>query len=346
MAAFRLTPIARARSARRPFRTITSLWDGGPPPRPSFHSTAEVEFDMGTFGTSRESLPHFEDRLVLGHQGLRVSPSCIGHVGSPDTIEAAFEAGINFFFISADLHWPWYEGTRQGVRQLLKHRPASREQIVVAGVSYLMAPLTEHCLPFRELLQEIPELRRIDLLIAGAAYGKEYGERLPAYEKRRREQWLGARAIGTTFHDRAAALWAIQDRLIDLAFVRYNPAHAGARKDLFPHVPSAVPAREAAANGKDARTLLFCFNSTSAHLTSEELKDLGLNEHPSWSPEITDHYRYVLTRPEVNGILMAPETPEELEGIARALVKGPLTIEEESYLVDLASHLVNEASIG
>src|SRR5439155_21705368 len=144
----------------------------------------------------------------------------------------------------------------------------------------------------------------------------------------------------------AAALCAIQDHLIDVAFVRYNPAHAGARKDLFPHVQSAVPAREAAANGKDARTLLFCFNSTSAYLTSEELKEMGLNEHPSWSPEITDHYRYVLTRPEVNGILMAPETPEELEGIARALARGPLTEDQEDYLSDVASHLVCEWSIG
>jgi predicted aldo/keto reductase-like oxidoreductase len=301
---------------------------------------------MGTPGTCRQNLPHFEDRLALGPHGLRVGPFCIGHVGSPDTIEAAFEAGINFFFISSDLHWPWYEGTRQGVRQLLKRRPASRDQIVVAGVSYLMAPLTEHCLPFRELLQEIPELQRIDVLIAGAAYGKEYGERLPAYQKRRREQWLGARAIGTTFHDRAAARRAIQDRAIDVAFIRYNPAHAGARKDLFPHVQSAVPAGEAAANGKGASTLLFCFNSTSAYLTSEELKEMGLKEHPSWSPEITDHYRYVLTRPEVNGILMAPETPEELEGIARALARGPLTNEEESYLVDVASHLPTEWSLG
>jgi hypothetical protein len=301
---------------------------------------------MGTLGTSRKNLPHFEDRLVLGDHGLRVSPFCIGHVGSPDTIEAAFEAGINFFFISADLHWPWYEGTRQGVRRLLKRRPASRDQMVVAGVSYLMAPLTEHCLPFRELLQEIPELDRLDVLIAGAAYREEYRERLPTYQKRRREQWLGARAIGTTFHDRAAARRAIQDRLVDIAFVRYNPAHAGALKDLFPHVRSHVPASGAAGNGKAAGTLLFCFNSTSAYVTAEELKGMALTEHPSRTPEITDHYRFVLTRPEVNGILMAPETPEELEGIGRALAKGPLTEEEEGYLVGVASHLVSERSIG
>jgi len=301
---------------------------------------------MGSFGSWRRSLPNFEDRLVLAGGGFRVSPFCIGHVGSPDTIEAAFEAGINFFFVSADLHWPWYEGTRQGVRQLLKRRPAIRDQIVVAGVSYLMAPLTEHCLPFRELLDEIPELQRIDVLIAGAAYRQEYGERLPAYQKRRRENWLGARAIGMTFHDRAAARTAIRDRLIDIAFIRYNPAHAAARKDLFPHVQSSAPADRTAGNGKDAGTLLFCFNSTSAYLTSDELKQMGLDGHLSWSPEITDHYRFVLTRPEVNGILMAPETPAELEGIGRALAKGPLTEQEESYLLEAASRLGIEMPIG
>jgi hypothetical protein len=73
---------------------------------------------MGNSRDTRKTLPQFTDRLVLGTQGRRVSPFCLGWVHSPDTITAAFDAGINFFFITTDLHWPGYEATRSGVRQL------------------------------------------------------------------------------------------------------------------------------------------------------------------------------------------------------------------------------------
>jgi len=49
-------------------------------------------------------LPRPADRLPLGTSGLEVSPICIGMVEDPRTIPAAFEAGINFFFVTADMH--------------------------------------------------------------------------------------------------------------------------------------------------------------------------------------------------------------------------------------------------
>ena len=61
---------------------------------------------------ARAHLPRFTDRLALGGQGLAVSPFCVGMVALPETIGAAFDAGINFFFVSADMHWPLYEATR------------------------------------------------------------------------------------------------------------------------------------------------------------------------------------------------------------------------------------------
>src|SRR5215469_14434904 len=65
---------------------------------------------------SRQMLPRLTDRLVLGDEGLSVSPFCLGMVRSPDAVSAAFDAGINFFFLSADMHWPLYEPLRLGLR--------------------------------------------------------------------------------------------------------------------------------------------------------------------------------------------------------------------------------------
>ena len=71
------------------------------------------------------------DRLVLG-EGLEVSPVCLGMVDDPKTVAAAYEAGINFFFVTADMHWPLYSPLREGLKRLLKQKRV-RERIVVCG---------------------------------------------------------------------------------------------------------------------------------------------------------------------------------------------------------------------
>lgn len=59
---------------------------------------------------------------------------------SVDTACAAFDAGINFFFLSADLHWPYYESARRGLEKLLARGKTIREQIVIAVASYITQP--------------------------------------------------------------------------------------------------------------------------------------------------------------------------------------------------------------
>ena len=130
----------------------------------------------------RTRLPTFSDRVTLGDSGLQVSSFCLGQVRSPDTVCVAFDAGINFFFLTTDLHWPLYEAARQGLRQLLARGGGIRQQIVVAAVCY--PTQLELCRdPFRELLLELPELETLDIMVAGAAYADEFtaqAARLPA----------------------------------------------------------------------------------------------------------------------------------------------------------------------
>src|SRR6185369_15946426 len=111
-------------------------------------------------------------------------PFCLGMTKSPETISAAFDAGINFFFISADMHWPLYEHTRQGLAELLARGSSVRDGIVVAGVCYPTQP--EFCtVPFHELIAAVPGLNRLDVLLAGGAYGGEFERRWPIYRQHR-----------------------------------------------------------------------------------------------------------------------------------------------------------------
>jgi hypothetical protein len=268
-------------------------------------------------------IPQFSDRLALGRQGLAVSPFSVGLVGAPETVGAAFDAGINFFFLTADMHWPCYEAARRGLQQLLARGSGIRDRIVVAAVCYPTQP--DFCYgPFRELLDAVPGLGRLDVLLAGGVYAEEFAGRLPVYQRHRRTCFLGARAIGATFHDRQEARKAVTDDLVDVAFVRYNPGHAGAREDLFPHL------------AQPTSTLLFGFKSTFAYVPPQQMTELGLPGDVYWHPEVTDHYRFALSRPELDGLLIGPATPKEVAALADALKKGPLDEEEQTYLMQVA----------
>ena len=267
----------------------------------------------------RTKLPSPSDRLTLG-PGLKVSPLCVGAVGTPGVVSAAFEAGINFFFLTADLHWPMYEPLRKGLIDLLKKK-GRRDQVVVAVAAYVTQP--DFCeAPFEEVIEAVPGLERIDVAIAGGAYGHELSGRLPIYARHRRTGFCGIRAIGASFHQRTTASWAISERLVDLALIRFNAKHVGARADLFP----ALPAR---------RPLLYNFKSTYGYVAPERLDALGLHGD-SWRPTPADHYRFVLSQPQFDGLLCAPMREREVTELSDALLQGPLSQADGAYLERIA----------
>jgi hypothetical protein len=271
----------------------------------------------------REQLPSLNDRRSLG-RGLKVSPFCLGITARPEVIPHAFEAGINFFFVSADMHWPLYEAHRRGLEMLLSRGGGVRDEIVVAAVSYATQP--EFCsAPFNELLANVRGLERLDVLIAGGAYGPEIAARLPVYVRHRANEFCGARAIGVSFHDRAAAAVEANRGDADLCLARYNSFHKGAREDLFPHVAQR-------------RALLYNFKSTLGWVSPEMVAKLDLDPQ-TWQPSVADHYRYVLAQPEIDGLLVRLDVEEHLSDFIDAIDEGPLTPEEIAHF-DLLTELV------
>jgi hypothetical protein len=258
--------------------------------------------------TTRESLPKTSDRLRLGKSGLWVSPICLGITGSADTVLAAYDAGINFFFVSADLHWPLYDPLRSGLTQLLARGPSVRDEIVVGVVSYLEEPLF-HYLQFQEVLDAIPGLKRVDLLLAGAVSSPASLEaRGAALEKARQCGHAGSRAIGASFHQRSCALLSLQQELLDIHFLRFNAAHYRAVTDFFPHVPP------------ERRALIFGFKSTFP-------RELG-SDSAYRLPKATDYYRFSLSQRQLDGILCRLASPREVEELVAALHERPLTDDE------------------
>jgi len=239
----------------------------------------------------------------------------------PAVVAAAFEAGINFFFISADMHWPLYEATRYGLAQLLASRPGIRDEIVVGLVSYATQP--EFCsAPFREVIELTPHLGTMDLAIAGGAYGHEIDKRLTAYSRHRKSAFLGTVSLGISFHDRPAVIPLFDHGVIDIGFVRSNP--------LFPNA-----AAELLRSVREDHPLLFNFKSTTGWMPREQLLALGVGDD-CWHPHHADYYRFALSHPAFDGILCSLPTAAAVRELADAMARGPLDETDHQYLLDLA----------
>lgn len=267
----------------------------------------------------RTALPRATDRLSLGESGLRVSPICLG-ITQRETVAAAYAAGVNYFFVSNDLHWIRYMPLMAGIADLLASG-VQRDEIVIAGVSYLHEPLFGY-FQFDELISAIPGIERIDVLIAGAVEASDFISRYEKLVRAKQRKMWGCRAIGASFHSRAAALMAISSDLLDISYIRYNAAHAGAESEIFPYI------------SLNRRGLLYNFKSMDGNLTESSFQ--ALNLEPRYKcPKPTDGYRFALSRPELDGLLVAPETPVHVEALASALAAGPLPAARVEYMKKL-----------
>jgi aryl-alcohol dehydrogenase-like predicted oxidoreductase len=118
------------------------------------------------------------------------------------------------------------------------------------------------------------------------------------------------RAIGTSIHDRPRAGRLAEDSPIDLFMLRYNAAHPGAERDVFPHLARRHPA-------------VVAYTATSWRKL--------LRAPRGWTgpvPTAGDCYRFCLTSPHVDVVLTSPANRAQLEENLRALERGPLSAEE------------------
>ena len=270
------------------------------------------------------TLPRLRDRYALAGLAQGVSPICLGAGragGDPRAIPAAFDAGINFFFLTADLHWPHYEASRRGL-ELLFQRRGVRDDVVVGVVSYMTQPEFMR-LPFEEVVEAVKGLGRVDLTILGGVYAGELAGRLAGHA----EHCVGAPHVGprgASFHDRGELVSAVNEERVDVAFLRYNPAHPGADEDVFPLLRP------------EGRCLLYNFKSSRPFMPEERLQELGLGAE-NWRPEVPDYYRFALTSPVVDGLLCGLDDERQVAALEAGLARGPLDEDERRYLCDLAS---------
>jgi aryl-alcohol dehydrogenase-like predicted oxidoreductase len=109
--------------------------------------------------------------------------------------------------------------------------------------------------------------------------------------------------------------------------IRYNAAHPGAERDIFPHRPAPTEATEATEETRRRTPAVVAYTATSWRKL--------LKAPRGWKgPVMTagDCYRFCLSSPHVDLALAGPKTWEQLQGALDALGKGPLSAEEDRWM--------------
>ncbi len=243
---------------------------------------------------------------VLGRTGLRVHRLGLSASYYPGkkAITAALDHGVNFFFgFGIDF---------QMTSALRDVFPKRRSECILATGAY-------------NLVWGYPNLRKslekrlrqfgtdyIDIfMFLGVMNGKEFPEAAREELYRFREEGK-VRFVGMSCHDRTFAAEMGAQGSLDVLMIRYNAAHRGAERDIFPHIVTQDPG-VVAYTATRWRYLL--------RRPSRWPKDKPV-------PTAGQCYRFVLTNPAVHVCLNAPTNISQLEENIRSLEDGPLTGDE------------------
>lgn len=224
----------------------------------------------------------------------------------PSGLSMALERGVNYLFWS-----PIRTGKHRGlVREAIRRR---RETLVIATgptVAWFGGSVRRSC---ESLLREL----KTDYLDVFHLYWlgvtSSWADRTVDEMVKLREEGK-IKAFGTSIHDRVKAGELARESPLDMLMIRYNAAHPGAERDIFPHLEARHPN-------------IVAYTATSWR---------KLLKRPSgWSgPVMTagDCYRFCLTNDNVDVVLTGPSSQVELEENLAAIDKGPLTAEELAWM--------------
>ncbi len=256
----------------------------------------------------------FNKPIVLGSSGIKASRMGIGADAgiSAKALEWAFERGINYFY--------WGSRRLRGMKEAIRNlAPQFRDEMVIVLQTYDYTGLALESMFTRGLRQL--KIDHADAFILGMR-NKPVPERIMEKALSLKERGL-VRHLCVSAHNRSTYRSHLDRGVFDLIMVRYNAAHRGAETEVFPLLP------------KEDRPGVICYNSTRwGHLFD-----------PDWMPEgertpcTTDLYRYVLSNPNIDMVLTAPQNFEQLEENMKALELGPITEEERRWLEGIGDHV-------
>ncbi len=260
---------------------------------------------------------NFRTRTILGRTGLEVSRLGLSaSYGVPaHVVEQAYhEHGINLFYWGS-IRRPRFA---RGLRNLI---PTERDRMVIVLQSYdrtgrLLAPMFERGL--RSL-----GLDHADILLLGW-YNQDPPRRVMDAALELKEAGK-ARFIAVSGHHRPyfGALAQRTDHPFDVFMVRYNAAHRGAEKDIFPFLPA------------ENRPGILSYTATRWGQLLKARK-MPRGERPLAA---SDCYRFALSNPNVDACMTGPANEQQWLEALPTLDAGPLSESEMARVRRIGDHV-------
>lgn len=258
----------------------------------------------------------YRDVGAFGRQVFRLGLATNYGVDRED-LEWALEQGVNYVF--------WTPTARKVTKSLRAALKRDRGSIVLATgptIGYFGVSVRSACERLlKKLGTEYLDVFQLFWLGRGSAWTPSTIDALVSLRE------LGmVRAIGVSIHDRSRAGRLAADSPLDMLMIRYNAAHPGAEKDIFPYLTKRRPA-------------IVAYTATRWG---------GLLKRPKgWDgPVMTagDCYRFCLSNPGVDVVLTGPKNRQQLqENLQCVKERGPLS-EEEMHWIREFGQVVHDAS--
>lgn len=252
---------------------------------------------------------------TLGRTGRRVSALGLGssYGLSGKDVERAFDRGVSFFLWGSRRRGDFGDGLRQVARK-------DRERATIAIQTYARAAWTMPGSVDRALRALGTDY--VDVL-GLAWWGSLPPERI--VERALTLQAKGkVRSLMVSCHARPMFESFLGDGRYDALMVRYNAAHPGAERDVFPHLAgSARPPGIVAFTATRWGTLL-----DPRYTPSTEPR-----------PGAGDCYRFDLSNPAVDVCLSGPRDGRELDEALAAVDQGPMTEDEIAWMRRVGAHV-------
>jgi len=225
-----------------------------------------------------------------------------------DVVRRALDAGVNYLFCYGfDTHM---------TRVIREMNPSERERCVLSTGAYNLIWTRQD---LRKTLDKRLRQLRTDYIDVFLFLGVMKPQQFPPAvqeELRRLKEDGRVRAVGISCHHRRLAGELAAARALDLLMVRYNAAHPGAEKEIFPCLGTDGPS-------------IVSYTATRWGRLLRRSKGWP-REGPVPTAEMC--YRFVLSNPAVDVCLMAPSNRKELEQDLKAVEQGPLNGEEMRFM--------------
>ncbi|MBI3543787.1 MAG: aldo/keto reductase [Deltaproteobacteria bacterium] len=246
--------------------------------------------------------------LQVGRLGLGSS-----YGGSAAAYQEAFARGCNYFY--------WGSMRRDGMGEAIRRlAPINREKLVVVLQSYSRVG-TVLKMSVRSGLKKL-KLDYTDVLLLGW-HNSMPSPRIMDAALQLRDAGI-VKKIAVSCHNRPFFETYIKDPRFDIIMTRYNAAHRGAEREVFPYLDKG-----------GARPGVVSYTTTRwGFLVNPKYTPAGVR-----TPTAVDCYRFALSNPNVDVALSGPASDEELKENLKALELGPLNEEEMKWMRAVGDHV-------